>query len=69
MISWIKRLFGEGFIYAEFICEDGVKGRSKAPYIGDPTTFDKDEYAQALREEVWFKRGVGIKEITSIRIV
>lgn len=65
MIDFIKRLFGEGYIYTEFTCEDGTKGRTRAPYIGDPDTLDKNEYARDVKEQMQFKHG---KRISNIQV-
>ncbi len=66
MFDWLKRLFGEGYIYSEFTCEDGRKGKARAPYIGDPATFDEAEYIQSLREEVYFKHNKRIHDVRSV---
>jgi len=52
MFDWIKKLFGHGHIYADFVCEDGTIGHSKAPYIGDTDTFDLDKYSEHLKAEI-----------------
>lgn len=69
MFDWLKKLFGEGHIYADIVCDDGSTGRTKAPYIGDPTTFDRNEYIEHLKAEVWHKHGKRVTEINNIRIV
>lgn len=69
MFDWVKKLFGEGHIYADIVCEDGSTGRTKAPYIGDPATFDHGEYIRSLKEEIWFKFGKKVVEVNNLRIV
>ncbi len=66
MFDWLKRLFGEGYIYSEFTLEDGRKGKARTPYIGDPTTFDEAEYTQSLREKVYFKYNKRIHDVRSV---
>lgn len=67
MFDTIKRWFGEGHIYAEFKCEDGTSGRLKAPYIGDPETLDNEEFLEHIKNEIWFKHGKRVTEVTDIR--
>lgn len=66
MFDWLKKLFGEGYIYSEFTYGDGKKGKARAPYIGDPETFDEAEYIQALREEVYFKHNICISNVRTV---
>ena len=66
MFDWIKRLFGEGYIYATFECTDGSKGRSRVPYIGDINTLDRNEIIQNIKREVFFKSGKTVKTVTII---
>jgi hypothetical protein len=67
MFDCIKRLFGHGYIYAEFVCEDGTVGRSKAPYIGDMETFDVYEYTEQLKNEIWYKYQRRVASVTNVR--
>lgn len=67
MFDFIKRWFGEGHIYCDIECDDGTTGRAKAPYIGDPATFDREEYIDHLKNEVWFKQGKRVTKVTNIR--
>lgn len=69
MIDFIKRLFGEGHIYTEFVCDDGTTGRGRAPYIGDRSTFDRNEYIEELKQEIFFKHGKRVVKITNLRIL
>jgi len=69
MFDWWKRLFGEGYIYAEFTCTDGTNGRSRESYIGDPATFDSDEYVAKLKQEIWYKHRRRIMVVNHLRIV
>lgn len=64
MFDAIKRLFGSGYIYSEFVTEDGRRGRARAPYIGDKDTLDEEEYTRNLKKEIWFKHGVRVTQVT-----
>jgi len=44
----IKKLFGEGRLRVEFTTEDGRQGVAKANYIGDPSTFDRNQFKQRI---------------------
>ena len=68
MFDFIKKMFGEGHIYADIVCEDGSTGRLRAPYIGDPATFNKAEYTAHVKAEVWFKHGKRVTEVNNIRL-
>ena len=68
MFDWVKKLFGSGYIYADFVCEDGTVGHSKAPYIGDMETFDVYEYTEQLKAEIWFKHSRRISKVTNVRL-
>lgn len=65
----IKKLFGEGYIYADVVCIDGSTARVRAPFIGDPTTFRKDEFTEKLSNEMHFKHGKRIESVNNIRFV
>jgi hypothetical protein len=69
MFDWLKKLYGEGYIYADIVCDDGSTGRAKAPYIGDPSTFDRNEYVEKLKAEVWHKHGRRVVEVNNLRIL
>lgn len=68
MFDIIKKLYGEGHIYADIVCEDGSTGRTKSPYIGDPETLNRQEFIQQIKKEIWFKYGKEVSEVTNIRI-
>lgn len=69
MFDWLKRCFGKGTIYFDFVCDDGSSGRGKSPYIGDPNTFDKDEFIIQMNAEIWHKYAKRVIQITNIRIL
>lgn len=69
MFDWIKRFFGEGTIYFDFVCDDGSSGRGKSPFIGDPDTFDKAEFIAQMNNEIWHKHGKRVTEISNVKLV
>lgn len=69
MFDWIKRLFGEGTIYFDFVCEDGSAGRGKSPYIGDPGTFDIVCYREQIKSEIWHQYGKRVTQISNVRLI
>ena len=68
MFDWFKKLFGHGHIYADFVCEDGTVGHSKAPYIGDMETFDVYEYTEELKSEIWHRYHRRVASVTNVRL-
>lgn len=68
VFSFIKRLFGEGYVYCDIRCSDGSTGRAKAPYIGDPATLNHTEFIQQVKDEIWFEQGKVVTEVTNIRV-
>lgn len=69
VFDWLKRLFGEGNIYFDFVCDDGSTGRGKSPYIGDPATFDQNEYSEQIKAEIWHKHGKKVTQISNVRLM
>ena len=69
MFDWIKSLFGKGTIYFDFVCDDGSSGRGSTPYIGDPDTFDKNEFLRDMDAQIWHKYKRHIVQISNVRIV
>jgi hypothetical protein len=63
VFDFIKRMFGEGKIRAEFICSDGTSGSVKAPYIGQ---YIESEVLEHLKNAIEVEYG---KKITHIKIV
>jgi len=62
MFDWIKKLFGEGKVRVEFTLTDGRTGVAKAKYIGDPSTFDVEEF----KARIYVEYGASVKSIDGI---
>ncbi len=67
MFDWFRKLFGEGYIFSDIVCADGVTGRVKTPFIGDPATFELDSYIQEVKDDVYFKSGKTVVEVKNTR--
>lgn len=66
MFNWIKKLFGEGYIYADITLADGESGSIKVKFIGDPQTLSIYELVEA---EVWHQHRRKVTKVTNIKII
>lgn len=68
MFDFIKKLYGQGHIYAVAECDDGSIARVKAPFIGDPDTLDESEWIRSVKNEIWFKHKKNVVKVSDIRL-
>lgn len=62
MFDWIKKLFGEGKIRAEFELADGRSGIAKVPYIGQ---YDENKMLAHIKNSMQVEYG---SKVTSLKI-
>ena len=63
MFDFIKKMFGEGKVRAEFILADGRQGIVKVPYIGQ---YNEAELITGVKDKMFVEYGV---RCTSLKVV
>ncbi len=65
MFEFIRKMFGEGKIRTEVVCDDGTKGVVKVSYTGDLSTLDVLEFTKHVKNVCLVEHG---RRVVSVKI-
>ena len=63
MFEFIRKMFGEGKIRTEIVCDDGSTGVVKVSYTGDLATLDHDELKQHVKNWCLVEHGLRVVSV------